>query len=218
VVVPFFGDQYFWGRIVGESGAGPAPVPIGALTAETLAEAITFALRPDVRARAVALGEKVRAQQGPEEAVAAFYKRLPLASMCCRLDAAHLARRHCEDCRLAFCRLCDAVVHDDPSRAAHRRYPLGHVAWDVAGSFSLVERLERALAATLGTREPTEPEPEHGSQATQGVVLRDGDSAAAKLHGRPAPVVADRATRARILEHFGSATRRAQASAAAPAS
>lgn len=213
VVVPFFGDQYLWGRIVAESGAGPAPVPISTLTAETLAEAVTFALRPEVRARAVTLGEKMRAEDGPEEAVAAFYKRLPLASMRCSLDAVHLARRHCEDCRLAFCRLCDAVVHDDPARAAHRRYPLGHVAWDVAGSPSLLEQLERALATPFGTREPTEPEPEHGSQTTQGVVLRDGDSAAAKLHGRPAPVVVDSAMRARILEHFESAARRAQVSA-----
>ena len=151
------------------------------------------------------------------EVLAAFYKRLPLASMRCSLDAVHLARRHCEDCRLAFCRLCDAVVHDDPARAAHRRYPLGHVAWDVAGSPSLLEQLERALAAPFGTREPAEPEPEHGSQTTQGVVLRDADSAAAKLHGRPAPVVVDSAMRARILEHFESAARRAQVSAVTPA-
>jgi sterol 3beta-glucosyltransferase len=214
IVVPFFGDQYFWGRIVSESGAGPAPVPIGALTAETLAQAITFALRREVRERAVALAEKVRAQVGQEEAVAAFYRGLPLESMCCNLDAAHLARRHCDDCGLSLCQVCDAVVHDDPARATHRRHPLGHVAWDVSGSPSLVERLERAFAAPLGTPESTESEPVHGSQTTQGVILRKGDSAAAKLHGRSAPVVVDGATRVRILEHFESAIRRMQASVA----
>src|SRR5262249_23146505 len=60
IVVPFFGDQHFWGRIVAEAGAGPAPVPIGDLTAETLAAAIAFALRPAVPPRAGAPG-----QQGP---------------------------------------------------------------------------------------------------------------------------------------------------------
>src|SRR5262245_56088564 len=45
IIVPFFGDQHFWGAIVSEAGAGPPPVPIGALTAATLAEAIAFALR-----------------------------------------------------------------------------------------------------------------------------------------------------------------------------
>jgi len=216
VVVPFFGDQYFWGRIVAESGAGPVPIPIGALTAETLADAITFALRPEVRARAVALGEKVRAQPGHEEAAAALYKHLPLAAMRCSLDATHLARRRCEECGLAFCRLCDAVVHDDAARATHQRHPLGHVAWDVSGSPSLVKRLERALAAPFDTQEPTEPATEHGPETTQGVVLRDGNSAAAKLHGHSAPVVVDSAARARILEHFESVTR--QALAPAPAS
>jgi len=202
IVVPFFGDQYFWGRIVAESGAGPEPVPIGALTAETLAEAITFALRPEVRARAVALGEKVRAQPGHEEAVEAFYKRLPLASMRCSLDASHVARRQCDECGLVSCRLCDAVVHDDPARATHRRRPLGHVAWDVAGSPSLVERLERALV--IDTHEASEPEPEQTRGTIQSVLLREGDSIAAKLHGRPMPVVVDRATRDRILERFES--------------
>jgi len=28
IVVPFFGDQFFWGRIVADAGAGPEPIPI----------------------------------------------------------------------------------------------------------------------------------------------------------------------------------------------
>jgi len=208
IVVPFFGDQFFWGRIVAESGAGPAPVPIGALTADSLAEAIIFALRPDVRTRALALEEKIRAQSGPEEAVAAFYRQLPLAAMRCSLDAAHLARRQCDDCGLAFCPLCDAVVHDDPARAIHRRHLIGHATWDVSGSPSLLERLERAAAGMLGEEpaEAGEPEP----SATR-VAIRS-DSAAAKLHERVAPVVVDAPTRARILERLESATRRTHAS------
>ena len=213
VVVPFFGDQYFWGRIVAEAGAGPRPVPIGELTTETLAEAITFALQPEVRARAIALGEKVRAQPGDEDTVAAFYKRLPLAAMRCDLDPAHLARRWCDDCALSLCRLCDAVVHDDAARAMHRRHPVGHVVWDGLGSTSLVGRLEHALSTSLGVQELKEPVPERESHATRGVVLRDGDSTAAKLHGRPVPVVVDSATRSRILDHFECETRRARVSA-----
>jgi UDP:flavonoid glycosyltransferase YjiC (YdhE family) len=196
IVLPFFGEQYFWGRIVAESGAGPAPVPIGALTAVTLAEAIAFALRPEVRMRALALGQELQAESGPDEAVAAFYRRLPLAAMRCRLDATHVARRQCEDCRLAFCRLCDAIVHDHPARATHRRQALGHVAWDVSGSPSLLDLLDRALTGP--------PSPER-AEMTAGVVLR-GDSAAARLHARPSPAVVDSTTRARILEQFESAT------------
>lgn len=53
----------------------------------------------------------------------------------------------CEDCGLVLCRLCDAVVPDDPTRATHRRYPLGHVAWEVSGSPSLVARTHRCAPA-----------------------------------------------------------------------
>ena len=33
VVIPFFGDQPFWGRRVAELGVGPAPIPRRKLTA-----------------------------------------------------------------------------------------------------------------------------------------------------------------------------------------
>src|SRR5262249_31780316 len=156
-------------------------------------------------ARAQALGEKVRGHAGAEEAVAAFYRQLPLAAMCCSLDPAHVARRHCEECGLAFCRLCDAVVHEDPRRATHRRPLFRHVGWDVSGSPSLMERLERALAIDqpLTAASPLQ----EAASATPGVVLRDG-SAAARLHGRFAPASVDGATRARVLERFASAMRR----------
>ena len=39
VVVPFFGDQFFWGRVVADAGAGPEPIPIGRLTTEALTAA-----------------------------------------------------------------------------------------------------------------------------------------------------------------------------------
>ncbi|HEY1012134.1 MAG TPA: glycosyltransferase, partial [Herpetosiphonaceae bacterium] len=39
VIVPFMGDQPFWGRRVADLGAGPAPIPRKQLTAERLAAA-----------------------------------------------------------------------------------------------------------------------------------------------------------------------------------
>ena len=198
MVVPFFGDQYFWGRIVADAGAGPEPVPIDLLTPETLADGIKSALRPEVHTRAVALGEKVRAQSGADEAVAAFYKRLPLATMRCRLDATHLGRRSCDECGLVLCPLCDAVIHTDPTRAMHRREPLGYVTWDVAGSPSFAEWLERAIESTLGTEEPPHPEPEPGKPPE---ILRVRDQQ------HPPPPAVDDATRARILARFESAAR-----------
>ncbi|KAI6831945.1 glycosyltransferase family 1 protein [Hortaea werneckii] len=39
-IVPFFGDQPFWGRMVASAGAGPPEIPRATLTSEGLAEAI----------------------------------------------------------------------------------------------------------------------------------------------------------------------------------
>jgi len=37
LVVPFFGDQFFWGRMLADAGASPEPIPIGELTSEQVA-------------------------------------------------------------------------------------------------------------------------------------------------------------------------------------
>ena len=78
---PSSATSIFGAALFSESGAGPTPVPILAhLTAERLAEAIAYGLQQEVRERALLLGEKVRAQPGCEEAVEAFYRRLPLGN------------------------------------------------------------------------------------------------------------------------------------------
>jgi UDP:flavonoid glycosyltransferase YjiC (YdhE family) len=52
LVVPFFGDQAFWGAMIARAGAGPTPIPQKQLTAERLVEAIDFCLRPETLERA----------------------------------------------------------------------------------------------------------------------------------------------------------------------
>ncbi|KAI2892579.1 CAZyme family GT1 [Aspergillus niger] len=51
IIVPFFGDQPFWGSLVAQNGAGPPPIPIRNLTADRLASAIHFCLKPDTAER-----------------------------------------------------------------------------------------------------------------------------------------------------------------------
>ena len=71
VVVPFFGDQPFWGQRVADLGVGPAPIPRKKLTAERLAQAIQVAVTDEaMRGRAAELGKKIRAEDGVAAAVA----------------------------------------------------------------------------------------------------------------------------------------------------
>jgi sterol 3beta-glucosyltransferase len=71
IVIPFFGDQSFWGQRVAELGVGTAPIPRKQLTAERLAEAIDRVMSdPGMRQRAAALGAKIQAEDGVADAVA----------------------------------------------------------------------------------------------------------------------------------------------------
>jgi UDP:flavonoid glycosyltransferase YjiC (YdhE family) len=70
VVIPFFGDQPFWGQRVAQLGVGPAPIPRKRLTAERLAQAIHQAVTdPAMRQRATNLGCRIRAEDGIARAV-----------------------------------------------------------------------------------------------------------------------------------------------------
>ena len=70
IVVPFFGDQPFWGQRVAKLGVGPVPIPKRQLSAERLTAAINQAVqnRP-MRNQAAALGEQIRAEDGIAQAV-----------------------------------------------------------------------------------------------------------------------------------------------------
>lgn len=47
-VVPFFGDQPFWGDRVHARGVGPEPIPVEEFSLEKLVAAINFMLDPKV--------------------------------------------------------------------------------------------------------------------------------------------------------------------------
>jgi sterol 3beta-glucosyltransferase len=72
VIIPFGGDQPFWGHHVQRLGVGPAPIPQKGLSADNLAQAIRTAVSDStLRDRAAALGTKIRAEDGVTNAVSA---------------------------------------------------------------------------------------------------------------------------------------------------
>lgn len=76
-IVPFFGDQFFWGDRIHQKGLGPAPIPIEQLSVEGLSDAITFMLQPDVKSRVMELAVLLENEDGVAGAVDAFHRHLP---------------------------------------------------------------------------------------------------------------------------------------------
>lgn len=78
MVVPFFGDQPFWGSMIHNASAGPAPVPHKELTVDNLAEGIKVLLSEDTQKAAHEISRKIREEDGngAENAVRSFFKSL----------------------------------------------------------------------------------------------------------------------------------------------
>ncbi|OJD14916.1 hypothetical protein AJ78_04775 [Emergomyces pasteurianus Ep9510] len=85
VVVPFFGDQPFWGLMVAKAGAGPKPIHHKELTADNLAAAITAALEPEAKRKAEELGAKIGHEKGVQNGAKSFHKQLKVDSVRCMI-------------------------------------------------------------------------------------------------------------------------------------
>ncbi|PHT44411.1 Sterol 3-beta-glucosyltransferase UGT80A2 [Capsicum baccatum] len=76
-IVPFFGDQPFWGERVHARGVGPLPIPADQFSLDKLVDAIKFMLDPQVKERALELAKAMENEDGVTGAVKAFFKQLP---------------------------------------------------------------------------------------------------------------------------------------------
>ncbi|XP_051121447.1 sterol 3-beta-glucosyltransferase UGT80A2-like isoform X2 [Andrographis paniculata] len=76
-VVPFFGDQPFWGERVHARGVGPAPIPIDEFSLDKLVSAVRFMLDAKVKEQAEELAKAMENEDGVVGAVQAFYKHFP---------------------------------------------------------------------------------------------------------------------------------------------
>ncbi|KAH7525113.1 hypothetical protein FEM48_Zijuj06G0190700 [Ziziphus jujuba var. spinosa] len=76
-IVPFFGDQFFWGDRIHQKGLGPAPIPIAQLSIDNLSNAIKFMLQPEVKSQAVEISKLIENEDGVIAAVDAFHRHLP---------------------------------------------------------------------------------------------------------------------------------------------
>lgn len=79
MIVPFFGDQFFWGKMVSNAGAGPEPVPYKELNADKLADGIKFCLTEEAQTAVDKIAKDIEKEgDGAENACRAFHKGLVL--------------------------------------------------------------------------------------------------------------------------------------------
>ncbi|KAH7571390.1 hypothetical protein JRO89_XS04G0036000 [Xanthoceras sorbifolium] len=76
-IVPFFGDQPFWGERVHARGLGPPPIAVEEFSLDKLVDAINFMLDPKVKECAVEVAKAIQNEDGVAGAVKAFYKHFP---------------------------------------------------------------------------------------------------------------------------------------------
>lgn len=75
IIIPFFGDQPFWGQRIADLGVGTKPIPRKSLTAEKLANAIReVTTNQEIRQRASRLGKQIQAERGIETSVEIFHR------------------------------------------------------------------------------------------------------------------------------------------------
>ena len=80
MIVPFFGDQPFWGAMVANAGAGAeSAVPYKRLTVDALANGIRQCLSPEAKRNAERIAHDIEMEgDGAKNAVEAFHRHLPL--------------------------------------------------------------------------------------------------------------------------------------------
>ncbi|KAJ1548038.1 hypothetical protein HK096_006636 [Nowakowskiella sp. JEL0078] len=85
IIVPFFGDQTWWGSMVAAYGVGPAPIQFKQLTAKKLAHAFEIATSKEMSEKAQSLATLLNQENGLREGVRSFHHHLPLDKITCEV-------------------------------------------------------------------------------------------------------------------------------------
>ncbi|KAM5341552.1 hypothetical protein ACJ41O_014583 [Fusarium nematophilum] len=84
-IVPFFGDQPFWGQMVANARAGPNPISHAELAVDNLSNAIRYCLSQEAAAAAASIAARMASEVGVRAAAQSFHRQLPLERIPCDL-------------------------------------------------------------------------------------------------------------------------------------
>lgn len=180
VVVPFFGDQPFWGAMVARAGAGPQPIPHKKLTAENLTGAIDFCLQPESLERAKELASKIATERGSDTGAQSFHQSLEVDRLRCTLAPSRPATWRIKRTRVrlsafATCTLVNAnlLEFDDLKLFRPKEYSTDEGPWDpVSGGAAACYRAFSGMATGLAEfpSDPVDSRPRGQRQRPRGKV------------------------------------------------
>ncbi|KAM6525894.1 hypothetical protein FALCPG4_011426 [Fusarium falciforme] len=195
VIVPFFGDQPFWGSVIAASGAGPQPIPHKSLNARNLTEAISFCLASEVQASARNIAAKMHQESGVQAAVKSFHRQLGVSSLTCELLPRQAAtwvysKDHCDvklsnsAVKILASQGMINVSDIRPYRA--REYQIEQARWDplTAGASSTLGTMTEFTTALGGIFvDPYRHIRSHGVSSAGQVLVSATGSSVAKMTG-----------------------------------
>ncbi|KAF2621325.1 glycosyltransferase family 1 protein [Macroventuria anomochaeta] len=154
LIVPFFGDQPFWGAMVARAGAGPNPIPHKQLTVDRLVDAINFCLKPESMERANELASKIAAERGSDMGAQSFHQHLDADRLRCTLApslpaAWRIKRTQVRLSTFAACTLANANLLDfhDLKLFRAQEYHTDEGPWDpISGGFTACMRAFSGMA------------------------------------------------------------------------
>ncbi|KAI0379590.1 glycosyltransferase family 1 protein [Hypomontagnella monticulosa] len=155
MVVPFFGDQYFWGSMIGNVGAGPTPVPYKKLSAENLADGIRYCLTDEALEGAQKIARDIELEgDGAKNAVRAFHRDLNLSgdnSMRCSILDDRVAVWRVKRTNLRLSALAADIATSQGLISWRRLRPLRHKEWnDFEGPGEPISGILGSVIGTVG--------------------------------------------------------------------
>ncbi|RSL39005.1 hypothetical protein CEP53_014396 [Fusarium sp. AF-6] len=155
MIVPFFGDQHFWGKMVSSADVGPEPVPYKYLSPEKLAEGIKFCLTDKARDAAGEIAKRIAEEgDGATNAVKEFHRQLNLKDpsiLRCSILKDHTAVWELKGTRVRLSPLAADILVDNGLLSWKRLRLIRHVEWnDFEGPGEPVTGVAGSIAGTVG--------------------------------------------------------------------
>ncbi|KAI9167442.1 Sterol 3-beta-glucosyltransferase UGT80B1 [Paramyrothecium foliicola] len=155
MIVPFFGDQHFWGSMVSRANAGPEPIPYKQLNAEKLAEGIKYCLTQEAKDAVGSIAKSIEEEgDGAVNAVRAFHNHLNLKGpdkMRCGILPDRIAAWKVKDTGIQLSPLAADILMDMGHLNGKKLRLLRHMEWnDFEGPGEPVTGIAGSVARSVG--------------------------------------------------------------------